>query len=285
MDLKDLKELWRAREFRPRKRMGQNFLIDNNVRDNILKELPLTESKTVLEIGSGFGVMSFPLASKCGRLLAVEKDAKICEIMGPVFAKEPSIELINSDILQVDISALKASGEKILVYGNVPYYISTPIIEKMINERSSIDALYMVIQDELADRIVASPGSKVYGSLSCYVQYYTQPKKLFRIKKNSFIPRPMVDSCLIRFEMLDSPSVKVLSEDLFFKIIRQAFSQRRKKAINPLSSGDFEDISRDDWKNIFEICGIDLLSRAEDLSLSDYARLSDTLRSYSGDRD
>ena len=285
MDLKELKALWRTQKFRPDKRLGQNFLVDNNVRDKILKELPLSGEKAVLEIGPGFGVMSFELASRCGRLIAVEKDPKICRMMEPVFAGEPRIELLNSDILQVDICALSKKGEeKIVVYGNVPYYISTPIIEKMISEKSCIDSLYLVIQEEFADRIVASPGKKAYGSLSCFIQYHAYPKKLFRIKKNSFLPRPKVDSCLIRFVLPDSPTVKVSNEDLMFRIIRGAFSQRRKKMINPLSSGDLKGISRDEWKNIFETCGIDPSSRAENLSLADYARLSDIAEQYYGNK-
>lgn len=276
MDLKDLKDLWRSNEFRPNKKMGQNFLIDNNVRDNIINALPLSKKKTVLEIGSGFGVMSFELASRCGKLIAVEKDPKICQTMDTLFREMPNIELIISDILEVDICALKESEGRILVFGNVPYYISTAIIEKMISQRACIEALYMVIQEELADRVVSSPGTKVYGSLSCFCQYYTSAKKIFRIKKNSFMPRPQVDSCLLRLEMLKEPSVRVKSENLMFRIIRAAFSQRRKKIINPLSAGKFDNITRDGWKEIFLLCGIDDFNRAENLALSDYAKLSDT---------
>jgi len=277
MDIKELKELWHEFGFRPKKKMGQNFLVDNNIKENIINALPLDEGKTVLEIGPGFGVMTLLLADKCERLFAVEKDPRICAMMEPIFKQKPNIELINDYILEVDIPALKGDEERILVFGNVPYYISSPIIQKMIDHRQSVEALYMVVQEEFADRVVSSPGTKVYGSLSCYCQYYTSAKKIFRIKKGCFMPRPKVDSCLIGLEMLDEPSVKVDDENLMFKIIRAAFSQRRKQIINPLSSTDFNQINKCGWKQIFSSCNIDTSNRAENLSLSDYAKLSDTV--------
>ncbi len=274
MDLKELKALWREEDFRPNKKLGQNFLIDKNVRDNILKALCVDSSKRVLEIGAGFGVMSFELAAMCGKLFAVEKDRRICGIMAERF-REKDITLIEASILDVDICALAKDSGALTVFGNIPYYISTPVIEKMIRQRKCIDAVYLVIQEELAERIASSSGSRVYGSISCFVQFYMEVKKLFRIKKNSFYPRPRVDSHLVELKVLSEPSVKVTDEALMFRIVRKAFSQRRKKAVNPLSQGDFASMTRDDWIRLFESCGIDPASRAESLSLEDYARVSD----------
>ncbi|MFC1480471.1 ribosomal RNA small subunit methyltransferase A, partial [Candidatus Omnitrophota bacterium] len=163
------------------------------------------------------------------------------------------------------------------VFGNIPYYISTPVIAKMIAERKCIESLYIVIQEELANRIVSPPGSKEYGSISCFIQFYTDPKKIFKIKKNSFYPRPKVDSCLLKLEMLPEPSVSVMDEGLMFKIIRKAFSERRKKIINPLSSKGFMSMDRSGWGEVLKSCGIDESNRAESLSLSDYAKLADTV--------
>ncbi|NQT32965.1 MAG: ribosomal RNA small subunit methyltransferase A [Candidatus Omnitrophica bacterium] len=277
MDLKQLKQLWRDEGFRPKKRLGQNFLIDKNVRDNILKEIPLTGKSVVVEIGAGFGVMSFTLADMCERLIAVEKDKKVCEIMTPLLESKGNVEVICDDILNVDLSSLTKGSGRVIVFGNIPYYISTPVIIRMIEQRECIDSVYIVIQEELADRIVSPPGSKIYGSISCFIQFYTKPEKLIRIKKNSFYPRPQVDSSLLKLEMLKKPSVSVKDKDLMFKIIRTAFSERRKKAINPLSGGKFPGFQREEWKRIFEECGIDPSSRAETLSLADYARLTDII--------
>ncbi|MFH1665284.1 MAG: 16S rRNA (adenine(1518)-N(6)/adenine(1519)-N(6))-dimethyltransferase RsmA [Candidatus Omnitrophota bacterium] len=276
MMLKDLRQIWGESGFRPVKRLGQNFLVDNNVKNNILEAFGLEAGRTVVEIGSGFGVMSFEAAVRCGKLVAVEKDKRIYSIMAPFFEKA-GIELILGDILDLDICRIAGGVEHILVFGNIPYYISTPIIEKVIEERSCIDVVYLVIQEEYADRVISGPGSKTYGSISCYVQYYMRPKKLFKISKNSFFPRPQVDSCLVRFEMLPSPSVRTKDEKLMFSVIRRAFSQRRKKAVNPLSEGGFGTLTRSAWEKIFEECGISPSSRAEDLSLQNYAALADVL--------
>jgi len=277
MNLTQLKTLWREHDFRPNKKLGQNFLIDNNVRDNILKNLPVAENDTLIEIGPGFGVMTFEAARLCGKLYAVEKDEKICSIMKPFYEKSANIELICKDVLDVEISSFSKEGGKILILGNLPYYITTPIIEKIIENKKLIRNAYVVVQDELADRIVASPGSRVFGSITCFIQFHANVKKLFKIKKNSFYPRPKVDSCLLAIEVLEEPSVSVKDEKLMFDVIHKCFSQRRKKIINPLSHTNFLGFDRDKWNEIITSCGIDPSSRAEQLSLKDYAKITNTI--------
>ncbi len=207
----------------------------------------------------------------------MEKDPGICEIMAPLFRERENITLIRDDILRLDLCGLAGREERIIVFGNIPYYVSTPIIARIIEQRKCIDGAYIVLQEEVADRIVSPPGSKEYGSISCFVQFYTRPKKLLKIRKNSFYPKPRVESCLLALEILRSPSVQVKDRELMFKIIRKAFSERRKKVINPLSGGGFMSLGKDRWKEILETCGIDASSRAENLSLSDYARLADAV--------
>ena len=275
MDLKQLRQIWREHGFRPKKRLGQNFLIDKNVKNNILDALPPAADRTVVEIGAGFGVMSFDLAERCGKLFAVEKDSRICGIMDPVFRQKENITFTCADILELDLRALTGEQRHLTVFGNIPYCISTPVIVMMVEQRQCIDAVYLVIQEELADRLVSPPGSKQYGSISCFTQFYTGPKKLFRIKKNSFYPRPQVESCLLELEILRAPGVRVRDKELMFRIIRKAFSQRRKKIINPLSDGTFKSMNRDEWLAAFESCGLDASKRAENFSLRDYARLAD----------
>ena len=275
MDLKDLKQLWRENDFRPNKKMGQNFLIDKNVRDKIISCLPFSHGDTVVEIGAGFGMMTFALADMCARLYAVEKDAKICGMVSDMLKERDNIGLVNADILEVDISALSGEKGKLHVFGNIPYYISTQIMEKMIDQRGVVRSIYIVMQDEFATRLVARPGSKDYGSISCYIQYFTSARKVFKISKNSFYPRPRVDSCLLELKVLEKPSVKVKNEDGMFEIIRKAFAQRRKKALNSLVNRSALGYGKDEWLKVFADSGVDPASRAEALSLDDYARLAD----------
>ncbi len=277
MNIKELKDLWARNGFRPHKSMGQNFLIDKNVRDNIVDALVFDSPEEIMEIGPGFGVMTLDIASKCKRLIAVEKDRGICGIMEPLFKEKGNIELLSADALEVDISSLASKGSKITVFGNIPYYISTPIIEKVINNRRYVKSIFLVMQEELATRIASPPGSKKYGSISCYVQFHGSVKKMFKIGKNCFYPKPKVDSALLKIDILQKPSVDVRDEKVMFDIIHKAFSQRRKKAINPLSDGDDALRTRDEWIDVFTTCDIDPSSRAERLSLEDYARLSDAV--------
>jgi len=283
MDLIQLKQIWKENGFSPNKKLGQNFLIDKNIRNKILKSLPLGKEKTIIEVGSGFGVMSFSLAEVCGRLVAVEKDDRICRIMEPLFAAKKNIKFVNEDILKLDLFDITGKKRDVVVYGNIPYYITTPLVAKIIEQRHIVDSFYLVLQEEVADRIIAPPGSKTYGSLSCFVQFYAKTSKLFKIKKTSFYPKPNVESCLLELKILKSPSVKVKNEKLMFKIIRKAFSQRRKKIINPLSAQDFLGIDKYKWEEILKKCQIPSSVRAENLSLEDYAMLADFVESIEGE--
>lgn len=274
MDLKQLNALWSEHGFRPRKRLGQNFLIDKNVRDKIINAISLTQESTVVEIGTGFGVMTFELASRCRDVFTIEKDSRIHEIMDPFFKAEKNVHFVHADALDLDLRALTGRNKGIIVFGNIPYCISTPLIETLIGQRRCIDSVYVVMQAELADRIASGSGSKRYGSISCFIQFYAKVRKLFKIKSSSFCPKPQVDSCLLKLEMLPTPSVPVKDEDLMFKLIRKAFSERRKKAVNSLSRNGFMSMDRADWSETFDRCGIDITSRAEDITLSEYAKLA-----------
>ncbi|MGB2630099.1 MAG: 16S rRNA (adenine(1518)-N(6)/adenine(1519)-N(6))-dimethyltransferase RsmA [Candidatus Omnitrophota bacterium] len=275
MNISELKRLWQEHGFHPTKRLGQNFLIDKNIRDNILNTVPFSADSVVVEIGAGFGVMTFEAAERCRRLYAVEKDEKICAIMAPLFSKKENLELVRGDILEFDLCSIASRDKGILVLGNIPYYITTPVIEKIITERKCIRGAYIVVQDELASRIVSPPGRKDYGALTCFVQFYAEVEKVFKIKKNSFYPRPNVDSCLLKLAMSPEPRVKVRDKELMFRIVRKAFQQRRKKILNSLSHGGFLDMDKGEWQDVLQDCGVDIYKRAEDISLLDYARISD----------
>ena len=277
MEPTKLRELWLEHGFRPEKALGQNFLMDKNVRDKLIDAYSLEEDETVLEIGPGFGVMSFEAAKRCKRFYAVEKDRRIYSIMLPFFRDAENMTVFNADILETDICALAKDSGRIKVIGNIPYCISTPIMERLILQRKCIKSAFLVMQDELAVRIVSPPGSRDFGSISCYVQYYTSIKKIFKITGNCFFPKPIVDSCLVRIDFPEEPSVRVKDEKLFFDIIHKAFSERRKQIVNPLSSDSFLGMDKRAWASLLEGCGVAPTSRAEGLSLPDYGRIADAV--------
>lgn len=258
--------------------------MDRNVRDKLVDAYELEAGESVLEIGPGFGVMSFETAKRCRHLHVVEKDERVFSIMAPFFREAGNITAYNADILETDICALAKGAGRIKVIGNIPYCISTPIIERLITSRECVKSAFLVMQDELAVRIVSPPGSRDFGSISCYVQYYTSVRKVFKITKNCFFPRPVVDSCLVRMDFPEKPSVSVRDEGLFFDIIHQAFSERRKQVVNPLSSGGFLGMDKQAWVAIFKRCGVDPASRAEAISLSSYGRISDAVLEEIGKR-
>lgn len=276
MNLNSIKKICEEKKFRPKKTLGQNFLVDNNVRRKLINAYSIKSDETVLEIGPGLGAMTLPVSDVCGQVIAVEKDHRICEIMRPVFNEKGNIILVEDDFLQIGLGKYAKSG-KLKVVGNVPYYITTPIIEKLLDQRKFVTSAFLVVQDEMATRISSPPGSRDYGSLSCFIQYFADAGKVFKIKKNCFYPKPRVESCLLRLDMLQKPRVRVSDEDLFFRIIRKAFSQRRKKMINPLSKGDIKGLLKEDWIRVLLELGINTAARAEDLSLEEYARIANKL--------
>jgi 16S rRNA (adenine1518-N6/adenine1519-N6)-dimethyltransferase len=273
-----LKEIFLRYDFTPLKRLGENYLIDSNVKDNIIKQASLSEDDTVLEIGPGFGALTMDIARSGARVVAVDKDRKAFAILKELAGGEfPRLTLVHDDILKFDIGGIR-SDKKIKVMGNLPYYITTPIIELLIRNAAAIGSILIMIQREVANRLLARPGTKEYSSISCFVQYYTKPAYLFTVKKSSFYPAPEVDSSLIRLDVLEEPSVKVEDEALFFKVVRSAFNQRRKSIINSLSRELALDIPKSDLSGLLKEIGIDPSIRPEKLSLEDFARIADKVK-------
>ncbi len=272
-----LKELFIKYNFTPLKRLGENYLIDGNVKDKIIGEAGIRRIDTVLEIGPGFGALTIDLASSGARIFAVEKDKKAFSILKELFKDSfPNIKLLNGDILEFDIRDI-AKRDKIKVVGNLPYYITTPIIEYLIGNRKFIESMLIAVQREVANRFLAVPGSKDYGSISCFLQYFTKPSYLFTIKRASFYPKPDVDSSLLRFAILDNPSVEVEDEEIFFKIIRGSFNQRRKTIMNSLSRKEVLNLTKNELADILCKAGINPASRPEDLGLGEFANLTNVM--------
>ena len=258
--------------FKPKKRLGQNFLIDKNIQRKIIDCLELKFSDIVLEIGAGRGELTWFIAGGVNKAYALEIDAALCRTLKVNLKDYSNAEIINQDVLNLNFR--KYFGKlknKIKVFGNIPYYISSSIIEYLIKFRDKIEVIFITVQKEFAKRITAVPGSKVYGAFSCFVQYYFEPKIILNIKKTCFLPKPKVDSCLVRLGVLKLPRVRPKDEKLFFKVIRAAFSKRRKTLRNSLSGI----ISLQKLDKFFNKNSIDSNIRPEDLSLEDFANLSD----------
>lgn len=257
--------------FRPKKRLGQNFLVDVRARERMIEACAFTSDDIVLEIGAGSGLMTALLADKVRKLVALEIDTQLYEALSDNFSGKNNVSILRQDILKFDINAyFKDFRQKIKVFGNIPYYISTPIIELLLANKNIIDAVFITVQKEFAARAVVGPGTKVYGSLSCYLQYYTEPQILFNIKRNSFKPAPKVDSALLKLKIRQVPAVAVVNEELFFKIIRAGFNQRRKTLKNSLK----EIVPADNLAEFFKRYLLNPDIRAERLSLSDFANLA-----------
>ncbi len=252
---------------KPKKRLGQNFLADTNIREKIIKAVEFNSQDTVLEIGPGRGEITSLLLPKVKKLYALEIDKSLCSILQEAFPNHSNLEIINKDILKFNLDCIP---ESIKVVGNIPYYISTPIIEHLFEYRAKIEAIFMTVQREFGKRMSAKPGCRDYSSLSCFVQYYTEPKVLFNIKRGSFYPAPNVDSSFIRLNIRKEPAVSVGNEKRFFSVIRTAFNQRRKTLRNSLK----DIVTEKKLESFYRDNNISSGVRPESLSLKNFADLS-----------
>ena len=256
---------------KPKKSLGQNFLVDKNIQNKIIDACGLKISDTVLEIGSGRGELTRHLAPKVKNLLALELDKRLCQLLKDEFRNDANVKIMNRNILKFNLSRYFGNiRDKIKVIGNIPYYITTPIITHLFKYSNIIGTILLTVQKEFAHRIIAGPGSKDYGAFSCFVQYYSVPKLIFTIKKASFLPAPKVDSCFLRMDIRSQPPVLSSDERLFFRIIRHAFNQRRKILKNSLEGV----VAPEKIAIFFEKYNIDPRIRPESLGLDDFARLS-----------
>ncbi|MFH1753665.1 MAG: 16S rRNA (adenine(1518)-N(6)/adenine(1519)-N(6))-dimethyltransferase RsmA [Candidatus Omnitrophota bacterium] len=267
--------LSKEHDFYLRKSLGQNFLIDRNLRDKIVRLLELKREEAVLEIGPGLGALTEPLAESSGRVWAVEKDRKLYGLVSSLLSRYENLTVAQGDILDFDIGALP--GGKIKVVGALPFYITTPILEKLFENRQRIEEIYIIIQKEVALRLAAGPGEDDYSSLSLFAQFYCDIKKLLDIRRKAFFPEPKVDSALLRLRVLSRPSVTVRDEAALFRTIRRAFSQRRKTILSSLSGKGAMGVSKDRMRGMLEVLGVDPKSRAETLALGDFARISEAI--------
>lgn len=256
---------------KPKKRLGQNFLVDENIKQKIARYCDFKPSDTVLEIGAGRGELTRLFADSVKKIYALEIDADLYGYLKDSLRGYKNAQIIKGDILKFDLKKyFNPRKGKVKVFGNIPYYITSPILERLLRYKGQIDTIFITVQKEFAERICACAGSKDYSSFSCFIQYYARPQILFTIKRNSFFPRPKVDSCFLRLDIRRTPAVKVKNEKLFFKVIRAAFNKRRKTLRNSLKGI----IGAQKLELFFGKYGIDRNIRPERLSLCDLANLT-----------
>ena len=274
-------EIIKRYQFTFQKKFGQNFLIDEHVIQKIIEGAGVTKVDFVLEIGPGIGTMTQYLAEAARAVAAVEIDRKLIPILKETLADYNNVEIINEDILKVDIKALaeaKNGGRPIKVVANLPYYITTPIIMALFEGHVPIENITVMVQKEVAKRMEVGPGTKDYGALSLAVQYYAKPYLVANVPMNCFIPRPNVDSAVIRLTRHEHLPVQVEDEALMFRVIRASFNQRRKTLVNGLKNSELINADKEQILKAMTLAGLPENIRGEALTLKQFAELSNALK-------
>ncbi|MBB5149497.1 MULTISPECIES: 16S rRNA (adenine(1518)-N(6)/adenine(1519)-N(6))-dimethyltransferase RsmA [Ureibacillus] len=276
------KEILNQYGFAFKKSLGQNFIIDPNILRNIVSYANLSEESGAIEIGPGIGALTEHLARNCKKVVAFEIDGRLLPVLEDTLSPYSNVKVIHSDILKADVAKVieeEMQGIKdIMVVANLPYYVTTPILMKLLHDRLPIRGLVVMMQKEVADRITAKPGTKNYGSLSIAVQYYATAEVVMTVPKTVFMPQPNVDSAVIRLTMRNMPPIQVIDEDFLFIVARASFAQRRKTILNNLQSGlPSGKEKKQQIVDALNQCGIEPTRRGETLTIEEFGKLSDAL--------
>jgi 16S rRNA (adenine1518-N6/adenine1519-N6)-dimethyltransferase len=269
-----ISEVAKKYDFRFKKGLGQNFLIDDSVLDDIIDGAEVNEEDFIIEIGPGFGTLTRALLKRAKKVCAIELDEKLFPILEDELKDFNNFELIHNDALKVDFNELIGHEKSVKLVANLPYYLTTPIIVNLLTGGYDFKSLTIMIQKEVAQRIDSEPNCKAYGAFSILVQYYCDTEILRLVPPSAFIPQPKVESIVIRLDRLKEPKVKVKDEALFFYIVRQSFNMRRKTLWNGLKNMG---INKEELEKCFEKANIDPKRRGETLSLQEFALLSDEI--------
>ena len=275
----EVSRLLNKHDFKCKKRLGQNFLVDQNILQIIISSLKLNKKDCILEIGTGIGTLASALSPLVKEVISIEKDRKLTPLLKESFSSFNNIEVIFEDIMNFDLvnffKQKRSKGKKIeKIVGNLPYYISISLIKRILELNRYIKIAVFLVQKEVGERLMAKAGHKNYGILSLVAQYYSQPQRIRIVPSTVFYPQPKVSSMIIRLNIYENPQVQVGDEKLFFNIIRASFQQRRKKLINSLSSYFKEEITKAEIENILIGASIDKNRRGETLTLEEFANLS-----------
>ena len=263
------------------KNYGQNFLVDESIVQSIIDNSSITKDDLVIEVGPGLGTLTKYLIESAGHTISVELDPKMITVLEDRFSLYDNFTLLHDDILKVDLNTLiqntlkEKNLKRAKVVANLPYYITTPIIMKLLEEKLSLDSITVMVQKEVAERLAAIPGKNNTGAITYTIWYYTNPEIILDVPKDSFVPAPKVDSAVLKLNVLKQPSVKVDNEELFFKVIKAGFMQKRKTLLNSLSNSNID--SKENLEKMLTTLNIDSRIRAENLSLEDFKNITDYL--------
>lgn len=277
-DIGTIKDILHRHGFTFSKALGQNFLINPSVCPRMAELSGACEGVGVIEIGPGIGVLTNELCQLADKVVAVELDKRLIPVLGETLAEYDNVKVINADVLELDLNKLiedEFSGMEVVICANLPYYITSPVIMKLLEDKLPITAITVMVQKEAAQRICAPVGSRESGAVTVSVNYYAEPSLQFHVSAGSFMPAPKVDSAVIRLDVRKEPPV-ITDEEKFFKVVKAAFSQRRKVISNSLSSG--LKMSKDEINELLAAANVPSNARAEKLSLDDFAAIAGNLR-------
>lgn len=277
-DISVVKSILAKHGFTFSKALGQNFIINPNICPEMADEAIDSDGMGVLEIGPGIGVLTYQLAKRADKVVAVELDKRLLPVLDETLAEFDNVEIINADVMKLNLTELikeKFGSREVCVCANLPYYITSPIIMMLLESRLPIKSITVMVQKEAADRLCAEIGSRDSGAVTVAVNYYAEARRLFNVSKGSFMPAPKVDSAVIRLDIRQEPPVKVSDEKKFFRLVKAAFGQRRKTALNSISSG--MSLPKSEVAAAIEKTGLDINVRAEKLTMQQLADLCENL--------
>ncbi|BAU26204.1 16S rRNA (adenine1518-N6/adenine1519-N6)-dimethyltransferase [Aneurinibacillus soli] len=287
MDTRDIatpkrtKEILQKYGFSFKKSLGQNFLIDLNILSKIVGAAELTKEKGVIEIGPGIGALTEQLSRQAGKVVAIEIDQRLLPILADTLSPYPHAEVVHGDVLEMDVASLIqerfTEQSSVSVVANLPYYVTSAILMKLLEERLPLENIVVMIQKEVAERISATPGTKAYGALSVLAQFYAEADIVTIVPHTVFIPQPNVDSAVLRLRIRQKPAVEVKSEKMFYRVVKASFAQRRKTLSNNLMNNLFGKDRKEEMLAMLEEAGIDPARRGETLSLEEFARISNLI--------
>ena len=282
--IQDIRERY---DFKLSKSLGQNFITDRNVIEKIVEGAQIGPADLVIEIGPGIGVLTAAAAEQAARVVAIEIDSKLIPILSETLAGYDNIRIVNQDVLKTDINGIideeRSAGTftgSVKILGNLPYYITTPIIMGILENGTEAESITIMMQKEVADRIKAAPGGKTYGALSVAVQYYCTAEQVAVVPKEVFIPRPKVDSSVLHLSIRSERPVELTDEKTFFACIKHGFGQRRKTLLNSLTG--VNGLSKDEVRAVLQEAGIDPGRRAETLDIKDFAVIANRVAAHCG---